>query len=150
MMDDKQFLTVIDSTPLVSIDLIIENTDGNYLLGKRVNRPAQGFWFVPGGRIKKNELIATAIERISTTELGQNFSLADAELLGSYDHIYNDNYAGAPDINTHYVVLGYKIVLTEAFELSIDEQHSEMKWWSKEALLKDSNVHKNTKLYFPE
>lgn len=148
MIDDKKFLTVIDSTPLVSIDLIIEDADGNYLLGKRVNRPAQNYWFVPGGRIKKNETLATAIQRISATELGQTFTLEDTQLLGAYDHIYDDNFAGVENINTHYVVLGYKIILKDKLDLELDDQHSEVKWWSKNDLLTDDNVHNNTKLYF--
>lgn len=150
MIDDKKFLTIIDSTPLVSIDLIIENTDGNYLLGKRVNRPAQGFWFVPGGRIKKNETLADAMQRISETELGQKFLLEDAQLLGAYDHIYDDNFSGIEGVNTHYVVLGYKITLKSELNIELDDQHTEVKWMKKEDLIDDENVHKNTKLYFPK
>lgn len=57
-LDNTTFSTVLDSTPLVSIDLVIENTQGEILLGERKNRPAQGYWFVPGGRILKNESLA--------------------------------------------------------------------------------------------
>ena len=65
-MDTQKVLNIIDATPLVSVDLIIENRLKQILLGKRVNRPAQGYWFVPGGRILKNETIKDAIKRIST------------------------------------------------------------------------------------
>src|SRR5687767_7562775 len=43
-LDDDKFLKIIEATPLVSIDLIIRNAQGQVLLGKRLNRPAQGFW----------------------------------------------------------------------------------------------------------
>ncbi len=49
-LDRDTFKTIIDTTPLVSIDLLLRNAQGQILVGKRVNRPAQGFWFVPGGR----------------------------------------------------------------------------------------------------
>lgn len=49
----EDFATVVRSTPLISIDLIVENAHGEFLLGKRLNRPAQGYWFVPGGRVQK-------------------------------------------------------------------------------------------------
>lgn len=91
---DDEFLNIIDKTPLVSIDLIIENPEGKILLGKRNNRPAQDYWFVPGGRIRKNETLSQAIHRISKTELGFEISLDDVELIGAYDHIYDDNFAG--------------------------------------------------------
>ena len=36
------FRTVVASTPLVSIDLLVRNLQGELLLGERLNRPAQG------------------------------------------------------------------------------------------------------------
>ena len=53
-MDTNNALAIINATPLVAVDLIIENRNKEILLGKRVNRPAQGYWFVPGGRILNN------------------------------------------------------------------------------------------------
>lgn len=48
-LDELTFKTVVASTPLVSMDLIVRNKRDQVLLGLRTNRPAQGFWFVPGG-----------------------------------------------------------------------------------------------------
>ena len=56
-LDKNTFSTVIASTPLVPIDLVVKNHQSQVLLGQRLNRPAQGFWFVPGGRILKNEFL---------------------------------------------------------------------------------------------
>jgi colanic acid biosynthesis protein WcaH len=49
MLPIETFKTVIASTPLISIDLIVRNNQQQILLGKRLNKPAQGYWFVPGG-----------------------------------------------------------------------------------------------------
>jgi colanic acid biosynthesis protein WcaH len=57
MLSLSHFKDLIENAPLVSIDLIVRQREG-ILLGKRVNRPAQGFWFVPGGRVYKNESLA--------------------------------------------------------------------------------------------
>lgn len=148
MIDAQKFLEIIDATPLVSIDLIVEDEAQNILLGKRVNRPAQGFWFVPGGRINKNEKIADAIERISMKELDYRISLAEAELLGTYDHIYDDNFHGVGGINTHYVVLAYKVCVADRQAIGLDEQHSEIMWCPVDALMADETVHPNTRAYF--
>jgi colanic acid biosynthesis protein WcaH len=148
MLDDKKFLEIIDSTPLVSIDLILEDDNGDVLLGKRVNRPAQGYWFVPGGRIMKNEKLADAMKRISTIELGFTVNISDAHLLGSFDHIYDDNRFAADRINTHYVVLAYKLNACDKLAVRPDYQHSEIKWWPKSELLISPEVHQNTKHYF--
>jgi len=150
MTDNRRSLEIIDSTPLVSIDLILEDRNGSVLLGKRVNRPAQGYWFVPGGRIVKNERLCDAMKRISAAELGVTISLTEAQLLGAFEHIYDDNYLGQDGINTHYVVLAYKINAPNDLEIVPDDQHSAIKWWSKRDLLGSPEVHQNTKAYFTD
>ena len=65
----EDFATVVRSTPLVSLDFIVENSRGEFLLGKRTNRPAQGYWFVPGGRVQKDETLEAAFERLTMAEL---------------------------------------------------------------------------------
>jgi hypothetical protein len=45
MLAEDTFKKIVASTPLVSIDLLVRDTQGNILLGKRVNRPAQGAWW---------------------------------------------------------------------------------------------------------
>ncbi|WDZ97716.1 NUDIX domain-containing protein [Herbaspirillum sp. WKF16] len=142
------FALVIDSTPLVSIDLLIRNAGGEVLLGLRRNRPAQDFWFVPGGRIRKNEALGEALRRIALAELGAEPQ--SWELQGAYDHIYDDNALGRAGINTHYVALGCRCVLPPDSRIAPDAQHAELRWWPLEALLQDPRVHLNTKRYFQE
>ena len=139
-------MTVVAATPLVAIDLVVCSEQGRVLLGKRQNRPAQGFWFVPGGRIRKNERVKDALRRISQAELG--IALEGAGLMGAFDHIYADNFYAAPGINTHYVVLAYRCALSEEAPLRADDQHSAMRWWAVEELLASPEVHENTKRYF--
>ena len=57
ILDEARFLEVIDRAPLVSIDLVVVDPDQRVLCGWRVNQPARGFWFVPGGRILKGEAL---------------------------------------------------------------------------------------------
>jgi colanic acid biosynthesis protein WcaH len=147
-IDKKHVLEIIEATPLVSIDLVIRNPSNKVLLGKRNNRPAMGYWFVPGGRIFKNETINQALKRISEVELGQDLSIKAPSLLGAYDHIYEDNFLNVKGINTHYVVLAFVIALQQEIEVKTDEQHTELKWWEIDKLLQDQTVHQNTKVYF--
>jgi len=64
MLNNQTFQTVIDSTPLISIDLIVKK-DNKILLGKPVNKPAQGYLFSISGRVYKNETIESAMTRIA-------------------------------------------------------------------------------------
>jgi len=147
-MEDKHFLKIIEATPLVSIDLIVRNPSEKVLLGKRINCPAKGYWFVPGGRIIKNETIAHALKRISKAEVRRDLSTEAHSLLGAYDHIYEDNFLNVDGINTHYVVLAFSILLQQEIDVKADEQHSDLQWWEINKLLEDPTVHHNTKAYF--
>ncbi len=64
-LSDKEFMNLIKNAPLVSIDLIVKNKKDEVLLGLRKNAPAKGTWFVPGGRIGKNETLQEAFKRIA-------------------------------------------------------------------------------------
>src|SRR6185436_5223511 len=87
--------------------------NGRALLGLRKNEPAKGTFFVPGGRITKNETIQAAFRRITLAELGSEKDLSQARFAGSYDHIYETNVFGKPGFGTHYVVLAYELELKE-------------------------------------
>ena len=148
LLSPSSFLEVVRSTPLVSIDLILRNPAGEVLLGQRINQPARGYWFVPGGRIRKNERLAEAFRRLAREEVGQALELSDARFLGVFEHFYDTNFAGAAGVSTHYVVLGYQIQLAEPPAHLPGDQHHAYRWWSVEQLLADENVHANTKRYF--
>ncbi len=146
MLNDSDFLRIVDGTPLVSIDLILRNERGQILLGRRTNRPAQGLWFVPGGRIRKNERVAEALLRISKRELG--VEIPQAKLLGVFDHLYPDNFLGAPEVSTHYVVLGMEAAWPAGAAVQADDQHDQFKWWTVAEILASGEVHENTRAYF--
>lgn len=148
-LEKDAFEQVIDATPLISIDLIIRNSEGQYLLGLRNNKPAKGFWFVPGGRILKNETLDNAFIRLAKEELGIDFLRNNAQHLGVYEHFYEDCVFN-DEISTHYVVLGYKILEDINIEKLPHSQHQEYIWLSKEELLAHSNVHLHSKWYFGE
>ncbi|WFZ30945.1 GDP-mannose mannosyl hydrolase [Citrobacter portucalensis] len=142
-----EFATVVRSTPLVSIDLIVENADGEFLLGKRLNRPAQGYWFVPGGRVQKDERIENAFERLTLAELGLRLPLSVAEFYGVWQHFYDDNFSG-PDFSTHYIVLAFHIRGQESCLCLPDEQHKIWRWFKSEELEEEKDVHVNSRAYF--
>ncbi|MGR5540570.1 GDP-mannose mannosyl hydrolase [Vibrio campbellii] len=147
-LSKQRFSQVIESTPLVSIDLVIEDESGQILLGERLNRPAQGFWFVPGGRILKNEKLEDAFVRLTQEELGHEFELSQAKLLGPYTHLYDDNVFGS-EFSTHYVAIAYKLVVIRSeLNLPMDVQHSRYRWYDKNELLTSDKVHIHTKWYF--
>ena len=153
MLDSNTFKTIVAAAPLVSVDLVVVRGTQEVLLGLRNNRPAQGFWFVPGGRIIKNEPVQTALARIAEAELGLGAALAAEKVvprwLGVFEHFYSDCFAGDIGISTHYVVLGHILHVPMDCSLPVcDEQHSQLRWWPIEEALASPVVHRFTKGYF--
>lgn len=148
MLLEKQiFQNIIDNAPLISIDLIIKNHLGKVLLGKRKNPPAQDYWFVPGGRIRKNETFEQAFTRLTLQELGQSLSLKEAVFLAPYQHFYIDSMFDG-QISTHYVVLAYQLTIDGNLLNLPFEQHHCYKWFDVDELLSNQQVHPFTKDYF--
>ena len=143
MLDDQIFKTVVDSAPLISIDILIKK-DNKVLLGRRVNKPAQGVFFSIGGRINKNETIDNAMARVALNEL--NIELKSApKFIGVFEHFYDDSMY--ENVSTHYVNIAYEYEMEETPDLPT-EQHSEYQWFTVDELLNSNQVHKYTKDYF--
>ena len=147
----------------MSIDLVVTNANGQVLVGQRLNRPAKDYWFVPGGRILKNEPLAQAFKRLTRDELGQEFTIDQATLLGPFDHFYADNVfsdmlasgeittddASSTDASTHYVAIAFTLKLDcPLANLPLAIQHGGYQWFDVPSLLADPKVHLHTKWYF--
>ncbi|WP_144637743.1 GDP-mannose mannosyl hydrolase [Bordetella genomosp. 13] len=151
-LSPARFREAVDMLPLVSMDLLVRDTHGRYLLGLRSNPPARGRWFVPGGRIRKDETLDHALTRLVREELGMTLSPRHWTLLGVYEHFYDINFSGEPGRRTHYVVLAYEM------RLSVDPhvmalpagQHLGYRWDAPAAAAADPDVHPYTRAYFME
>ncbi len=149
VLGSGEFVELLRVAPLVAIDLLVRDAQGKVLLGRRRNRPAQGYWFVPGGRIRKGERLDDAFERITAAELGFAVARTRASVQGVVEHHYDDNVAGAPGVSTHYVVIPHEFVLpSREPRIAGDDQHAEMRWFGVEELLGDPTVHRYSQAYF--
>ena len=146
-LDDNTFKNVIKNTPLISIDLIIQNEKSEYLVGKRNNRPARGFWFVPGGRIQKDESLDNGFSRLTKNEIGISRVRNESIFIGIFEHFYDDNFYDST-FSTHYVVLAYKISIIAHGLVFPHDQHNEYQWMSVDEILNNDSVNVNTKAYF--
>jgi colanic acid biosynthesis protein WcaH len=144
----QDFSQIVRLTPLISIDLVLRDPEGCALLGLRNNEPAKGVYFVPGGVVRKNERMVDAFARLLKIETGLDIPFSDARLLGAYEHFYSTNRFNDPGYGTHYVVLGYELLLPKRPDIQLDDQHSESVWWTPVEILESPKVHENTKAYF--
>jgi colanic acid biosynthesis protein WcaH len=147
MLATADFRELVKNGLLLAVDLILTDAEGRVLMGKRQNAPARGFWFVPGGRIFKNETLAQAIQRVSSTELSVAIAPAAVTVRGLFLHHYPDNVFGDPGFDTCYWVIACQAALPEE-GFRPDSQHEDLRLWDPQSLLADPTVHRYTKNYF--
>jgi colanic acid biosynthesis protein WcaH len=130
--NNKVFRTIVRNTPLVSIDLIIKNRNGDYLLNLRGRSPAYHKWFFFGGSIKKPETPEEAFNRIIDREffstLKINFN--DAKFTKLAVHRYKENLDGQVksfEEGIQYYVLCYEFLkeLSPDFINSLTQKYTE-------------------------
>jgi colanic acid biosynthesis protein WcaH len=122
MLNDMTFKTIVDSAPLISIDILLKK-DNKFLLGRRVNKPAQDYFFSTGGRVNKNETIDSAMGHIAKNELNIELKTTP-KFIGVFEHFYDDSIY--KDVSTHYVDIAYEYEVKEIPDLPT-EQHSKYK-----------------------
>ncbi len=136
MLDVATFKTVVESTPLVSIDLCLVS-EGQLMMRLRHNEPLKGQWFTPGGRLLKNERWQDGLARIAKAELGLTVTSDAFQLMGMWDHFY-ENSAFNESVSTHYVNLPHVCYLESYPELSLDAQHESVRWLDIPSLIDDT------------
>jgi colanic acid biosynthesis protein WcaH len=147
-LPEQQFREATAALPLVSLDLCVVNEQQALLLGKRINEPAKGWWFTPGGCIRKHEPWQQALARIGQQEIGcRPEHLKNAELMGVYDHFYPTS-AYSPELTTHYVNLPHYIAL-ESGQLGLerDTQHTDWQWLALTEAAVSEEVHHYVRVY---
>jgi len=149
MLNEQDFKHLVKHAPLFAIDLVVLNDQSQVLLGQRKNAPAKDYWFVPGGRVFKNEAIEQAFKRISKTELNVEIERHQAWLLGLYDHFYKDSVFDE-GIDTHYINATHLVKLNATQTQSLPtEQHQSYRWQNINDIEQDESVHQYSKGFLP-
>jgi len=149
MLAANTFKTIIENMPVFAMDLVVINEYNELLLGKRLNPPAKDYWFVPGGRVFKNESLVNAFKRVSANELGSQYELSQATLLGVFEHFYDDSVFDSA-ISTHYINATHFLkVNSDDLNLPINEQHQCYRWLKMSTIEPDTSIHPYSKVFMP-
>ena len=97
--------------------------------------------------MQKDETLTDAFERLTLAELGLQLPMAAGQFYGVWQHFYDDNFSGT-GFTTHYIVLGFRLKVTQADLRPPDAQHDDYRWLAPEPLLASENVHDNSRAYF--
>lgn len=148
LLPENVFEQVVAHAPLVAIDLLVEDEKHHILIGLRTNPPARNNWFVPGGRVRKNETLNTAFGRITEEELGQAFRIDQCIFVGVYQHFYAENFLGKQGASTHYLALAHRLWVGDLPLQLPQTQHAQYRWESPATIAQDPLVHPYSRAYF--
>lgn len=140
---DAEWRTVVRHVPIVSVDLVVRQGDG-IVLGKRTNEPARGEWFVPGGRVHKNERLEAAVHRIAAEELG--VAVTVERRLGVYEHFWDATEHDDVD-GKHYVPVAFLVTATDG-DFEADDQHEALRRF--EPPFDDLSLHPYVETYLAD
>lgn len=129
MIESTFYNKIIDVLPIVCVDgFIVE--DSKILLLKRKNYPAVDEWWVPGGRVLKNEILKDAILRKIKEETQLSINIVNQ--IGVSETIFDKK---------HTINICYLLEISDSSgQVNIDSDHSEYKWFPIENLPKDLNT----------
>lgn len=148
-LDGNTWKNCIKSMPVFGIDLIVFTKEKGILMGKRKNNPAKDSFFVPGGRVYKNEQRSEAFSRILKTETGLSINFERSKFIGIFEHFYNVTYWSNEE-STHYIIEARFIDISNQvnqLNIDMDEQHVSFKWF-KRRQLSNINIHNYSRIYF--
>jgi len=113
------------SIPIACVDFILKK-DNSFLLAKRNNKPAQGQWFFPGGRIMKGETLEDAVKRKAKEEVGVEVTIG--KMLGVEETLFPD---GPFEGSTHTINIVFLVSpIDRDDEIVLDNQNEESRWYT--------------------
>ena len=80
MIEQSLYDKILESIPIVCVDVAIQHNE-HILLIKRLQEPAKGEWWLPGGRLYKGEDLEACAYRKAIEETGLECAVIDKLLI---------------------------------------------------------------------
>jgi len=125
MIPKEEYIKIVDKMPILCMDCIVVYA-GKYLLVKRKNRPLKGVYWLPGGRVFKNETLEEAAVRKMKEEIGVHVKII--KLAGFHEFLYEENELGLDSIHTLSAVF---YVSPLSLDIKLDDQSEDYIWSDK-------------------
>ena len=125
LIEQSLYNEILRNMPIICVDGVILNENGEILFLKRKNEPEKNKWWFPGGRLLKNEYLESAIVRKFKEEV--NIKSTVIKFLGVTETIFE---TGPYEIPVHTVNFTY-LMSAKDYTVKIDDLHSEFIWSNK-------------------
>jgi len=119
------YQNIIAVLPILCVDIVVRNPQGEYLVVKRTNEPKKGTWWVIGGRVFKGETLEEAAARKAKEEL--NVELTGLCPIGYFEAPFQKKPFGL-DGRYHAVSIVFSTVIEDTQVITLDSQSSEWKF----------------------
>ncbi|MBI2573104.1 NUDIX domain-containing protein [Candidatus Woesearchaeota archaeon] len=141
------YTQILEHMPIPAVDFVLVHNN-KVLLALRKDEPAKGQWWIPGGRVQKNETLETAVKRKALQEVGIEVEIV--RKINCYEVFFDT--APFPDVKTgvHYLSVCFLVKPKDKnVVISLDKTQEKHKWVNKiennlheyvKQVLKDSNV----------
>jgi colanic acid biosynthesis protein WcaH len=124
----KKYAGILESMPILCVDVIIQNKQGRYLLVKRANQPKKNRWWVIGGRLLKGESLKAAVARKVKEEAG--LKVKELRLVGYFELTHGVSPFGLAFAN-HTVSVIFKAKIDQSQPIVLDSQSRAFKYARK-------------------
>ncbi len=127
MIPVEEYKKIVKQMPITCVDVVIMNHKGQYLLVRRKNQPLLGEYWVPGGRLLKNETLHDAVMRKVQQELGIKSHIVMP--LGVYEDFF-DKCPLNVESGLHTISIVYLVIL-EGGDVQLDDQSDDWAWFDE-------------------
>jgi len=124
MIPTEQYKQIMGVMPILCVDAVIKNNNGEYLLVKRKNKPLKGEWWVIGGRVYKGETLVKSIIRKVKQELALN--VKKLLPIGYYEEFFKENDFNL-ESGVHMVSVVFSTTIDDDQEINLDCQSLDWK-----------------------
>jgi len=125
-ISEELYKEILENIPICCVDVAV--LDGNrVLLVKRKDEPAKDHWWIPGGRIYKNEKLKDAAIRKVYEETGIKIKIK--KLIGTYEFFWHKGFFSALRTGAHTIDVTFLAEpLNKDPKIKLDKASSDYKW----------------------
>ena len=127
MIPEQDYKKIVEQIPIVCIDAVIMNQKGQYLLIRRKNEPLLGEYWLPGGRLLKNESLHDAVLRKVSQELGIESRIIMP--LGVYEDFFDKSPLN-PESGLHTISIVF-LLMAVSDDVRLDDQSDDWGWFDQ-------------------
>lgn len=116
-LGEELFLFISSLVPIVNVDLLVYNPNGQFLLTRRNDPHCGTGWHVPGGCIRFKENIESRIRKVAKSELGLEDMTFEKDPIKVFE-IFSTEERNIANQNerAHFITLVYKCYAPDGYQ----------------------------------